>query len=154
MSTNEKITLTERFWSKVHISDTHSYNGTPCLEWTAQIDGGGYGRFWLNGKKQYAHRVSYEDKYGKIPDGLVINHMCRNRCCINREEHLEVVTQKVNAEKGLTGLHQRIKTHCPQGHEYSKENMYIHSDGWRQCKICVRIRSIQSYQRKKLEMIN
>ena len=143
--------LPERFWSKVITSDIHSYNGTPCLEWIAFIHPNGYGRFGLNGKLKQAHRLSYEETKGKIPDGLVLNHLCRNRKCVN-PDHLEVVTKKENILKGLTGfvagLRQRIKTHCPQNHEYIPENTYINSKGKRICRTCNRIRTQQFRQRK------
>lgn len=147
--------LTHRFWSKVRISKTNFYKGTPCWEWTSTIHRDGYGKFWLNGKTKAAHRLSYEDKFGKIPQGLVINHMCRNRACQNRDDHLEVVTQKVNIQKGLSGfmsgIKQRLKTHCKQGHVFSKENTYVDPRGKRVCRTCNRISNSQYYQRKKLE---
>lgn len=148
--------LTERFWSKVITSDTHSYNGTPCLEWTATTDSKGYGKFGLNGKTKQAHRVSYEDAKRKIPEGLELDHLCRNTSCVN-SDHLEPVTNKENCRRGLvgfvTGLKNRLKTHCPQGHEYSKENTYNRSDKvGRICRTCIRIKSRQWNQRKKLEL--
>lgn len=146
----------ERFLLKISISNDNFYNGTPCLEWTAHISPNGYGRFQLNRKSEYAHRVAYELIKGKIPENLVINHLCRNRKCCN-PDHLEVITQKLNIQKGKTGYHDnhlnKFKTHCPQGHEYNKENTYAYN-GNRVCKICTQIRSHQQYQRKKLEMKN
>lgn len=145
--------LPPRFWSKVKTSDTHFYNGTPCLEWTACTDYNGYGKFKLNGKTKLAHRLSYEEKYGIIPKGLVINHMCRNRCCINREEHLEIVTQKVNLKKGEHNNQNKEKLRCKQGHEFNEKNTYIYPNGERGCRTCNRINQHPYNQRKKLERI-
>lgn len=135
--------LPDRFWDKVTISNTHFYKETPCWEWTGYIQPDGYGRFWY-GISQLVHRLSYEDIKGKIPEGLQINHMCRNRCCVNAEQHLEVLTQQENIKIGLSGfkrgIQQRLKTHCKQGHKFSKENTYIRSTGARTCKTCSRIR--------------
>ena len=146
------MTLPKRFWDKVTTSKTNFYEGTPCLEWTACTDIDGYGRFQLNGKSERAHRLSYEDKYGTIPKGLVINHMCRNRACQNRDEHLEVITRSENIQKGLAGfvagLRNRLKTHCKQGHEFSKNNTRITPKGHCECKICKRIQYLQFMQRK------
>lgn len=139
-----------KFLSKICKTDS-------CWEWTSYVDKNGYGRFFINGKHQQAHRVSYEDKFGKIPEGLVINHLCRNRKCVN-PKHLEVVTQKVNIQKGLTGfitgLRMRAKTHCPQNHEYSEKNTYISPNGKRRCRTCIRIQAEQYRQHKKLEVIS
>ncbi len=137
---------TSRFWEKVTTSDIHSYNDTPCLEWTACIDIEGYGRFWLNGKPEYAHRVSYELLKDKIPDDLVINHLCRNRCCVN-SNHLEILTNIENIQKGENA--NRNKTHCQQGHEYTEENTYYRKNViGRKCKICNLIYVSQSRHRK------
>ena len=120
------------FWAKIDKSGI-------CWEWTGSKNNGGYGLFGLNYKMRSAHRVSYEIKWGKIPDGLVINHMCRNRGCVN-PDHLEVVTQKVNVQKGLagfkTGLKNRAKTHCPQNHEYTPDNLTKQNNNKRNCKAC------------------
>jgi len=147
--------INQRFWSKVKISDTNSHNKIPCWEWTACKNSDGYGKFQINRKLEYSHRLSYENKYGKIPQGLVINHLCRNRSCCN-PEHLEQVTVKENNQKGLAGfvngLKQRAKKQCPQGHPYSKENTYVNPKGDRICKICKLITCNQFARRKRLEV--
>ncbi len=72
----------------------HSQDG--CWGWAGRIDGAGYGRW----SRHLAHRLSYEFHVGPIPEGLVIDHLCRNRSCVN-PVHLEVVTQKVNVRRGV-----------------------------------------------------
>lgn len=144
--------LPQRFLNKVTISTTHFFEDTPCWEWTGNT-WNGYGRFGFNRKVELAHRLSYEDKFGTIPEGLVINHKCRNRCCVNTENHLEVITRGKNVQIGLVGLRNRMKTHCPQGHEYNEENTYNHPKGRRVCKTCDRIRTSKYRQRKKLNPI-
>ena len=135
----------ERFLEKISVSKVNFYEGKPCWEWTAAKDSAGYGMFWLN-RLQGAHRVSYEYFNGKIPEDLVINHKCRNRCCVNTQ-HLEVITNKENIQIGICAM--RNKTHCPQGHEYTEENTYHQPKGGRNCRICGRIKCRQYYQYKK-----
>lgn len=81
--------------------------------------------------------MSHELHKGPIPEGLVIDHLCRNRGCVN-PDHLEAVTQRENILRGegLAAANAR-KTHCPKGHPYSGENLYVvPSSGRRQCRIC------------------
>lgn len=113
----------ERFNAKT----THAPSG--CIEWTADMSNSGYGRFWIGpekGNKALAHRWSYEYHVGPIPEGLVIDHLCRNRVCVN-PEHLEPVTASENVRRGVSG--ERIKasaaarTHCRRGHEYTEDSI-------------------------------
>jgi len=82
--------LEERFAAKIDKSGE-------CWEWTASINGAGYGQIGNQGTVLLAHRVAYELENGPIPDGLVIDHICRRRSCV-RPSHLRAVTQKQNAE--------------------------------------------------------
>ena len=125
-----------RFWSKVEKTDT-------CWLWKAGKTIDNYGRFKLNGKTQRSHRLSFEFHKGKIPDGLQIDHLCKNRLCCN-PDHLEAVTCKENINRGLTGYNtknnvNKKKTHCKRGHEYTPENTYVWR-GMRDCRECTRIR--------------
>jgi len=97
------------------------------------------------GKNKVAHRISYELLKGDIPEGLDLDHLCRNRGCVN-PDHLEPVTRKENLLRGNTipAKHAR-KTHCPQGHEYTKGNTFISKSGSRHCRKCRAIRSSRYY---------
>lgn len=87
-----------------------------------------------------AHRWAYEQANGPVPDGLHLDHLCRNRHCV-RPSHLEPVTCRENLLRGETLNAENVKkTHCPSGHEYSAENTAISTDGRRRCRACDRIR--------------
>lgn len=77
-------------------------NGDGCMVWTGPIDTGGYGRAWIGGKRVLTHRASYEMHRGPIQDGKQIDHLCRNRPCMN-PWHLEVVDPVTNTRRGLKG---------------------------------------------------
>lgn len=125
-----------RFWGKVEKSDG-------CWIWTGGT-AKGYGSFGYGGrkgKKVQAHRVAYILMGGTIPNGLVLDHLCRTPRCV-RVDHLEPVPQRVNLLRGPTTLPalEILRTHCPQGHEYSTENTYIWTRGNRLCRTCNRER--------------
>lgn len=131
-----------RFRKKWEISLEREFNGDSCWEWTANRSGAGYGLFWNGVRKVYAHRWSYEHYREPIPDGLELDHLCRNRLCVH-PSHLEAVTHKENCARGVAGRdgaeRQRAKTHCPQGHEYDEANTYRYK-GRRFCRSCHRHR--------------
>jgi hypothetical protein len=68
---------------------------TGCWEWCGELSSNGYGRVWRNNKRIAAHRAYYEQEVGPIPDGLQLDHLCRNRRCVN-PDHLEPVTRTEN----------------------------------------------------------
>ena len=97
----------------------------------------GYDQVKIKGKYFYRHREAYEQKYGPITKGLVIDHLCRQRACIN-PLHLEAVTQRENLHR--SPLYWSNKKICRNGHEYSVENTaYYHQNGYRKASRSVKI---------------
>ena len=140
----------DRFWEKVEPTGF-------CWLWTATTCQAGYGRFWLDGRLEGAHRVAYELMVGPIPDGLHIDHLCRIPACVN-PDHLEPVEPAENTRRGYVGLipgkirgdQQRAKTHCPHGHPFAGDNLYVSPRGHRTCKTCRRaIDRARSGRRRK-----
>ncbi len=113
--------------------------GSGCWEWTASRLPYGYGSFGLCPKRLVlAHRFAYELMRDPIPEGLQIDHLCRNPGCVN-PWHMEPVTARVNTLRGntLAARHARA-THCPQGHPYDEANTRRDSLGRRSCRACQR----------------
>jgi hypothetical protein len=135
--------LQVRFWRKVEKTDT-------CWLWQGATSRG-YGT--LTGNKAvhkqtwYAHRLAYEWFVGPIPEGLRIDHLCRNTRCVN-PEHMEPVTGGENSLRGdgFGGLNSR-KTHCEHGHPFDEENTYRKPNGWRGCRRCTRRSGNEKYAR-------
>lgn len=125
----------ERFWAKVEKTDG-------CWIWTAAKTHG-HGVFGVNGRNRYAHILAYELLVGPVPDGLDLDHLCRNRACV-RPDHLEPVTRRVNLLRGETiAARHAAKTHCPQGHPYEPPHVRIvqgPNGPQRQCRTCDRDR--------------
>lgn len=107
--------LMDRFMAKVG-------DQSGCWEWTAFIDRAGYARIGIGRSVHYAHRVAHELFVGPIPDGLDVDHKCRNRACVN-PAHLHAVTRKQNLEN-LAGANSGNRS-------TGKRNVYQHKPSGR-----------------------
>jgi hypothetical protein len=99
-----------------------------------------------------AHRFAYELFVDEIPDGLTLDHLCRNPRCVN-PGHLEPVTQRENTLRGISPVAvNAAKTHCKHGHLLDEANTYMTNAGSRQCRTCNRLRMRRRYWAKKAEV--
>ena len=122
----------EGFWSRVIKSET-------CWLWTGSTTQEGYGNLRWDRGYAYAHRVAFEILRGAIPDGMVIDHLCRIRNCVN-PAHLEPVTAAVNIRRGLTSY--ELRTTCKRDHDITDPaNVRTDAAGGRQCRKCDVIRA-------------
>lgn len=109
----------------------------------------GYARTKVGDTHVIAHRLAYEKAFGPIPKGMVIDHLCRNRACIN-PQHLQAVTHVVNTMRGMNpwAVNKR-KTHCPYGHAYTEENTYRNKKGYRRCLACIKMNEAKMNEIKR-----
>lgn len=149
MASKTRIPLPERLLRHTEENDAG------CWIWVKSLDKDGYGKFqiardgdWKNGVQHVRpHRLAYEVWVGEIPQGDTIDHLCRNRACIN-PDHLEAVSSYENIMRGDKG---DLKTHCMYGHPLAGENLYeyeFQGRQWRGCRTCRR-KSSREFQRRK-----
>lgn len=127
-----RASLVARLSSKFTIDDD-------CWNWFGAMLPNGYGSIQRDRRQTGAHRAMFELLRGPIPDGMVIDHLCRNRRCVN-PAHMEPVTSRVNVLRGEGHTARNAKkTHCVHGHPFDAENTYevvVRGRVWRQCRAC------------------
>jgi len=136
-------TQATRFWSRVLKTDT-------CWLWEGAKNSWGYGQFYPNGRKSQvrAHRFAFEETKGKIPNEMVLDHLCKNKACIN-PSHLEIVTSRENTLRGESPLAKFARqTHCLRGHILDEKNTYYPTPFKRYCRKCRIIRQRKHRQNK------
>lgn len=113
--------------------------------WNFPQSTNGYARTSIKGKSARAHRVFYALFKGNIPQGMTIDHLCKNKICVN-PTHLEVVTIGDNVRR-----HYEEQTHCPNGHEYTEDNIYRWAGrGCRECRQC-RHNSANKFKKERIK---
>jgi hypothetical protein len=134
----------DHFWS---YADKSGSDTSTCWEWTGYrhaVNGYGISRMYGEG---YAHRVAYRLAKGPIAKGMTIDHLCRNRGCVN-PAHLEAVSQRINILRSpiqVAAINAR-KTECIHGHPFTDDNTYARDRGGRACKTCARERAAAAYR--------
>lgn len=105
----------------------------------------GYATLKVDGRRRRAHRLAYEWFVGPIPEGMVLDHLCRVRHCVN-PAHLEPVSDVENRRRGKSAP---LETHCNQGHELGSGDVYVDSRGKRVCRPCERVRGARKRAKRR-----
>lgn len=121
---------------------------TACILWTKFRSREGYGHQYVDGKMQMAHRVAYQEAYGRIPDGMTVDHLCFQPSCVN-PDHMRLLTLSENSRNQRSAS----KTHCINGHEFTPENTYLRPKsyrvGVRDCRQCIRDRQARASAKRR-----
>lgn len=139
MAPRRRVGVEERFWEKVSIPRDLI---TGCWAWSGARGSGGYGMHWIgDGVSRVAHRVAFQIVRGPIQEGLTLDHLCRNRQCVN-PAHLDPCTAGENASRSPNAPYwvKARQTHCKRGHEFNDSNTYVKS-GRRSCRECAALLS-------------
>lgn len=119
----------------------HTLKDASCWKWQGTISPKGYGHFWTGKRTVKAHRFSYELYVRPIPEGYVLDHLCRNRRCVN-PSHLEPVTSRENTMRGIGFAAENAKkTHCNNGHPFVGKNLIVPKSrpNRRVCRACANL---------------
>lgn len=147
----------ERFWTKVDKAGADD-----CWPWTASKNGDGRGQFSFGGRRHMAPRIAWSLEHGEpFPEHLMACHSCDNPSCVNprhiwpgtmRDNAIDAVRKgRVVSPYSLGSIpHNRLKTHCANGHEYNSENTRNELNGSRACRICHRAANRRYYDKLKL----
>lgn len=129
---NCRGTIDERIRSRMVCDDVSG-----CWNWAGAVSNRSYGSIYYEGRMQKAHRVMWIISRGEIPNVMDLDHLCRNRICIN-PEHLEPVTRSENLLRSPLMDRNSRRTHCIRGHEFTEENTrYRPGSGHRTCITCM-----------------
>ncbi len=143
----------ERFWAKVDADGD-------CWIWTGAIGTHGYGVFCETGvrsgqrKTMTAHRYAYQLLVGPIPEDMTLDHLCRNRPCLN-PDHLEICALAENIRRAIKGRKfpnrkpKPVRAQCKEGHPMSGDNLYVTPRGVRVCRTCQSARGRAYYRQRK-----
>lgn len=119
-----------------------------CWQWIGAKQPTGYGTLWNGSRPEQAHRISYRHYRGDIPAGFDIDHLCRNRGCVN-PDHLRAVPHRENMRVSDTVMGRNAaKLFCKRGHAFEGDNLRI-IKGTRQCRACMNIRAAAYRQRRR-----
>jgi hypothetical protein len=140
------MTTETRLRAKFIVEET-----TGCWRWTGASQPTGYGQMWNGKRPEQAHRISYRLYRGEIPCDCEIDHICRNRSCVN-PEHLRAVPHRENMRVSDTVMGRNAaKMFCKRGHPFSGRNLIITTTGARQCRICINMHARNAKARRRAD---